>query len=441
MTRAHRRTEEPVEAGIESLSHEGRGVARPGGKTVFIDGALPGETVLFRYAKHRGSFDEGIAIEIRNPSPLRTEPVCRHYQICGGCSLQHLRPEEQVRHKEAVLFEQLLHIAGLEPRERLAPLSGPTVAYRRRARLGVRHVAAKGRVLVGFHERRSSRVADIDSCEVLHPDAVRLLAPVAALIGALAHPDTFPQVEVAIGDNGAAFILRHLRELPEADLARLREFEQVQHVRIFLQPGGEDSVHALSPGEGRPLSYRLPEQQIEIFFGPTDFTQVNFDLNRLMVGRVLALLDPRPEDHMLDLYCGLGNFSLPQARLAAYVTGVEGSGALVEGARMNAGRNQLTNLTFHCADLASESAPHPFFRQSYSKVTLDPPRAGAREILGRLDLSKTSRIAYISCNPATLARDAKLLTETRGFILSKAGVIDMFPHTSHTEALAVFEKV
>ena len=440
MARADRRPSEPIAAEIVSLSHEGRGIARPGGKTVFVDGALPGESVLFRHVRHHGKFDEGVVVEVRTPSPLRVEPVCRHYSICGGCSLQHLRPDEQVRHKESVLLEQLRAIAGIEPRERLAPIAGPTEGYRRRARLGVRHVAAKGRVLVGFHEKRSSRVADIDSCEVLHPGAVRLLAPLSALIGELDHPETFPQVEMAIGENAAAFVLRHLREFPERDLERLREFEQAQGVRIFLQPGGEDSVHALTPGEERPLSYSLPRHEVEMFFGPTDFTQVNFEVNRNLVGRVIELLAPGPADQVLDLYCGLGNFSLPQARLAAQVTGVEGSSALVAGARRNAAHNGIANVEFQCADLASGTAPHPFLARCWDKVSLDPPRAGAREVLRRLDLSKTSRIAYVSCNPATLARDAALLTGGRGFILDKAGVIDMFPHTSHGESLAIFER-
>ncbi|MBI2994317.1 MAG: 23S rRNA (uracil(1939)-C(5))-methyltransferase RlmD [Gammaproteobacteria bacterium] len=431
---------EPVAADVVSLSHEGRGIARPGGKTVFIDNALTGESILFRYFRHRASFDEGVAIEIRNPSPARAEPVCRHYSVCGGCSLQHLRPDEQVRHKESVLLEQLHAIAGIEPRESLPPISGPTEGYRRRARLGVRFVHARGRALVGFHEKRSSRVADIDSCEVLHPEAARLLAPLSTLIGTLDHPETFPQVELAIGENGSAFILRHLRELPERDLERLREFERTQGVRVFLQPGGDDSVHSLIPGADRPLSYRLPQHDVEIFFEPTDFTQVNFDVNRALVGRVIELLAPGSAEQVLDLYCGLGNFSLPLARRAAQVIGIEGSKPLVAGAQRNAAHNRIANVEFQCADLASESAPHAFLQRRYVKVSLDPPRAGALEILRRLDLSGTSRIAYVSCNPATLARDARLLTGAPGFILDKAGVIDMFPHTSHSETLAIFER-
>ncbi len=429
---------EPVEAFIDSLSHDGRGVARVEGKVVFVDGALPGERVMFRYTCRRRKNDEGRVTEILEPSPERVSPRCQWFERCGGCTLQHLDPEAQIRLKQQTLVEQLRRIGGVEAAGILPPLTGPRWGYRHKARLGVRYVKAKGRVLVGFREKHSGFIVDMDRCEVLHPSVGERIREIADLIHSLQARERIPQIEVAVGDDVAALVFRHLDPLTEGDRDALRRFGERSELHIYLQPAGPDSVSPLWPEESQ-LLYRLPDFDLEFRFLPTDFTQVNSELNRMMVSRAVSLLDPRPDELLLDLFCGIGNFTLPLARRAAEVIGVEGEPGLVQRAKENAARNGLDNVTFQVADL-TESADTGWEGRRFHKILLDPPRSGALEVLPRLAAFDAARILYVSCNPATLARDAGELVNRYGYRLISAGVMDMFPHTAHVESIAVFER-
>ncbi len=430
---------EPLSAAIESLSHEGRGVAHINGKTVFIDGALPGEEVRFLYTRRRGQFDEGRVVEVLEASAQRVEPRCPHYAVCGGCSLMHLDTGQQVLHKQAVLLEQLRHIGGLEPERVIPPLSASHWGYRRKARLGVKYVVGKEKVLVGFREKRSSFVADIDSCEVLHPFLGGAIGQLKELLRGLSIYHRIPQLEVAISDATAAIIIRHLDPLTDSDKSILAEYEKERPIRFYLQPAGLDSVHSLSDRDTGDLSYRLDNHDVTIEFSPTDFTQVNFDLNPLMVDQVISLLNLSAEDTVLDLFCGSGNFTLPMARYAKNVTGVEDSEELVNRAKKNAEKNRLFNTGFIACDLSKRDTNVEFAGGDYNKIMLDPPRGGAREIIEQLDLSRVEKLVYVSCNPATLARDAGILVKDGRLSLKAAGIMDMFPHTSHVESIALFE--
>ena len=440
MSRGHKtRPAEPLSATIESLSHEGRGIARINGKTVFIDGALPGEEARFLYTRKRGQFDEGRTVEVLQASPRRVEPRCPHYGICGGCSLMHLDGGEQLAHKQAVLLEQLQHIGGLEPERVLPPLSASPWGYRRKARLGVKYVAGKEKVLVGFREKHGSFIADIDSCEVLHPFLGRAIGELKELVRGLSVYRQVPQMEVAVSDTVAAVVIRHLAPLTGNDKSILADYETRRPVRFYLQPGGLDSVHSLSAENGRDLYYRLDRHDITMEFSPIDFTQVNFELNVMLVDRVIELLEPGAADQVLDLFCGLGNFTLPIARYANHVTGLEGSEELVCRARGNAENNGISNVDFSACNLSEPDAGSVISGYAYNKVLLDPPRSGAREIIEQLDLQRLEKLVYVSCNPATLARDAGILANQGGLSLKAAGVMDMFPHTSHVESIALFE--
>ena len=434
-----KRPAEPLSATIESLSHEGRGIARIDGKIVFTDGALPGEEVRFLYTRKRGQFDEGRTVEVLQASPHRVEPRCPHYGICGGCSLMHLDGGEQLAHKQAVLLEQLKHIGGLEPERTLPPLSASRWGYRRKARLGVKYVAGKEKVLVGFREKFSSFIADIDSCEVLHPFLGKAIGELKELVRGLSVYRQVPQLEVAVSDAVAAVVIRHLAPLTDNDRQILSDFEAQRPLRFYLQPGGPDSIHSLSDGDGQDLYYRLDRHDITIGFSPIDFTQVNFELNAILVDRVIELLEPGAADTVLDLFCGLGNFTLPVARYAKHVTGIEGSDGLVCRAQGNAENNGLSNAGFGVCNLAEPDAGSVIAGYTYNKVVLDPPRSGAREIIEQLDLERVEKLVYVSCNPATLARDAGILAQRGGLNLKAAGVVDMFPHTSHVESIALFE--
>lgn len=440
MSRPHKRhPADPVSAYVESLSHEGRGVARIDGKTVFIDGALPGEQVLFRYTRRRGQFDEGRAVEIVAASEVRVEPRCSYYGTCGGCSLMHMGPEEQITHKQAVLLEQLRHIGGLEPEQVLPPLTASHWGYRRKARLGVKYVAGKEKVLVGFREKNGRYIADMDSCQALHPFLGKDLGRLKELMRALSVYREIPQLEVAVSDTAAAVVIRHLAPLNGNDRRILAEYEETYPVRFYLQPAGLDSVHSLSGRQEQNLYYLLDKHGIRIEFSPVDFTQVNFDLNPLLVDRVISLLDPCAADTVLDLFCGLGNFTLPIARYANHATGVEGEKELVRRATDNALTNGLTNVNFSVCDLSGPDAGVQSAAWDYNKVLLDPPRSGAREIIEQLDLQRVAKLVYVSCNPATLSRDAGILVQQGKLSLKAAGVMDMFPHTSHVESIALFE--
>ncbi len=428
---------ESFEANIESLSPEGRGVAHVDGKVVFIDGALTGERVRYKRVRKRGRYDEGTIVEVVEASPQRVTPQCPHTDLCGGCALQHFDADAQILHKQQVLLDQLQHVAGLAPIELLAPLRGPVWGYRNKARLAVKYVAKKGGALVGFREKRKPYVADIQGCEVLHPAVGAKLLQLRALVNDLSGSNRIPQIEVAIGDQSVALVVRHLTALTDADLQALVDFSADEDVDIYLQPGGPETVEPL--GEVRRLSYDLSGHEIEIDFFPTDFTQVNPTLNRAMVDLVVELLSPGPDTKVLDLFCGLGNFTLPLAKRAGAVLGLEGSQVLVQRAAENAARNNISNAEFLCTDLSVPGGA--YMRTSYDLVLLDPPRTGAREILEAMSLASTHRVVYVSCNSSTFSRDAAILTEQHGFRLFRAGVIDMFPHTSHVESVALFERL
>ncbi|MGQ9832075.1 MAG: 23S rRNA (uracil(1939)-C(5))-methyltransferase RlmD [Thermochromatium sp.] len=430
----------PIEAEIQTLTHDGRGLTRLDGKTVFVDGALPGERVRLRYTRVCRRFDEAEVEAVLRASPDRIEPRCAHFGVCGGCALQHLTPEAQIRVKHASLVEVLARIGKVAPDRWLDPLTAEPWGYRRKARLGVRHVVKKGRTLVGFRERRSHLLADLRRCEVLHPQVGEHLERLAAAVSSLSIRDHVPQIEMAMGDGPCVLVFRVMQPLMPDDEVRLLELGRHTGLHLYLQDGGLDSIRPL-PGQEITLSYSLPNHDIEISFLPSDFTQVNLELNRRLVDQALALLVPEPEDRVLDLFCGLGNFTLPLARRAAEVVGVEGDAGLVERARANAVRNGVDNVRFHVADLQAElSASAIWTRQRFTLALIDPPRSGAWEVLDWLPRLGVERLVYVSCYPTTLARDADRLVNTLGYRLRAAGVMDMFPHTSHVESLALFER-
>ncbi len=437
--RRARPPEGEFDAVIDSVGHDGRGVARVDGKATFIHGALPGEQVKFRYLQRRRNHDEGQVVSVISASPDRVEPRCAHYGVCGGCSLQHLDSAAQVAAKQGVLLDNFRQIGRVAPDSILPPLvNDEPWGYRRKARLGVKNVTRKEKVLVGFRERGSSYVADLARCEVLHPRVGTLLPALSALIESLSINNRVPQIEMAMDDDRCVLILRLLEPLSGEDEQALNRFQQANDVVFYLQPGGPDSVVPLSAEVD--LRYALPDYDVTLSFLPGDFTQVNTEINRKMVARALDLLEPQPDDQVLDLFCGIGNFTLPIARSANAVVGVEGDAGLVERARANAERNGLHNATFYTADLYGELQAEPWMKQRFNKVLLDPPRSGALQVLPYLSDMGVQRIVYVSCYPGTLARDAGELVGKYGYRLVSAGVMDMFPHTAHVESIALFEK-
>lgn len=435
-------TERPFsQANILRLSHDGRGVGEVDGKKTFIFGGLPNEVVSFQYTSVRKRMDEGRAIEINMPSPFRTTPHCAHYGICGGCQLQHLAPDSQLAHKQAVMLEQLQHLGGVIPKEVLEPLTGPLWGYRRKARLGVRFVQKKNKLLIGFRERQANKLADLSECSILIPEFGRLLPDLQALIGGLAGFDVIPQIEISVGSgpDERGLVVRHLAPLNESDLEQLKSFARANQICIFLQPKGPESVHCLWPNpEKRFLSYSLKSYGLKFEFHPSDFTQVNHEMNEQMVAQALALLAPRSTDRILDLFCGIGNFSLPLAQQAGKVVGVEGHAEAVRRAQHNANLNQISNVAFYAQDL-TKPLDSVWASEQYDLVLLDPPRSGALEMMPHLVAWEPRKILYISCQPATMARDAAILVQN-GYKLAKVGIMDMFPHTAHVESLALFEK-
>lgn len=424
---------------VTDLDHEGRGVAHHEGKTAFIADALPGERVEWITQKRQRNFDEGRLRAVLTPSEHRVAPRCAHFGVCGGCVLQHLASAQQLEFKQSQLLQALERIGRVRPATVLAPLSAGRWGYRRRARLAARWVPQKKKTVVGFRERATSYIADLTRCEVLQPPFDGLIEPLSALITALSVRDRVPQIELAAGDSGAAMIIRVLSPLTPADEASIAEFAATRRITVLLQPGGYETI-AYFAGPRDPLTYTLPEFDVSFEFQPNDFVQVNAGLNRAMVSRALDLLAPDGEDRVLDLFCGLGNFSLPLARRSRHVTGVEGDAGLIARARHNAERQQLANVTFIAANLADQPEQGAWALQPYDKVLLDPPRTGAREVLPVVARSGASRVVYISCHPGSLARDAGILVEDHGYALQAAGVMDMFPHTAHVESVAVFEK-
>jgi 23S rRNA (uracil1939-C5)-methyltransferase len=442
MKRSRNRTYPEVIATINSLSHEGRGITSIQDKTTFIHGALPHEKVLCKITKYHRRFNEGKVLQVLEPAPQRIEPRCPHFGICGGCSMQHIDIDYQIQLKQQTLLEQLKHFGHVEPESLLPPLTGNPWGYRGKARLGVRYVIKKEKLLVGFRENSSNYLADIETCAVLHPTVGTRIQALSELIASLTLYDQMPQVEVAVGEKATALIFRHMAPLPENDIEKIRQFGEKYLFHIYLQPNPPELPHLLWPSNNvhERLSYTLPDYQLEMLFFPLDFTQVNSEINRLMIKQALQLLDLTSTDHVLDLFCGLGNFTLPIARFAEHVTGIEGSQEMVKRAEENAVHNNIQNTSFYAANLMAPIESTNWLQRKYDKILLDPPRTGAKEIIGFFPQLSPKKIVYVSCNPATLARDAKELVHTQGYQLKKAGVINMFPHTSHIEAIALFEK-
>lgn len=426
---------------ILSLDHEGHGVARIDGKVTFVDGALPGERAEIAVYRKHAKYNSANALVILKASAQRAEPRCPHFGRCGGCSMQHLEPSAQVAAKQRVLEENLARIGKVRPDVMLPALHGPAWDYRHRARLSVRRVDKKGGVLVGFHEKRSSYIADMDRCEVLTPEVSALIRPLRELVTGLSNADRIPQIEVAVGDAVTVLVFRLLEPWTDDDGARVRTFAEAHHVQIWEQKKGPDTARPFWPDIAPELSYRLPEFGLVMPFRPTEFTQVNAAMNRALVSRALRLLDPQPGERIADLFCGLGNFTLPIARRGADVLGIEGSAELVARARDNATRNGLSNASFE-ADNLFEMTPEKFAALGhFDKLLIDPPRSGAIEVAKSLpDAGTPQRIVYVSCDPATLARDAEVLVHVKGYRLLAAGVANMFPHTAHVESIALFER-
>lgn len=438
---ARRKPREPETAMIEAVTHDGRGIAAVEGKKVFVAGALEGEEVRFIRRKRRRKFDEAELLEVLEPSPQRVSARCAAFGRCGGCALQHIGIAEQREIKFGTLRDNLERIAKVVPEDWLEPLTGPEWHYRRRARLAVKDVPGKGRVLVGFRERHAPFITDMRRCEVVAKPVDNLIESLSEFIGQLSISARLPQVEVAVAENAVALVFRVLDPPSEADLALFREFGAKHEVRIWLQPGGLDSIALVWPELApEPLSYSLPEFDIEIAFEPVDFVQINADINRRMVSTAIDYLEPQADDRVLDLYCGIGNFSLPLGRKAGEVLGIEGEASLVQRAADNATRNGLDNVRFRCADLAAITGEESWLNEHWDRVLLDPARSGAAELIAHMRNIDPERIVYVSCHPGTLARDAGTLVNELGYRLRAAGIIDMFPHTAHVESVAVFSK-
>lgn len=436
---------------VESLDLEAQGVAhRSDGKVVFIEGALPTELVQVQVSRKKNNWEQGQMTALRRESAQRVRPGCPHFGLhagaCGGCKMQHLHAAAQVAVKQRVLEDNLWHLAKVKAERVLRPIEGPAWGYRDRARLSVRHVAKKGTVLIGFHERKSRYVADMSVCPVLPEKVSALLLPLRELIGEMDQRDRLPQIELAAGDGVTALVLRHLEPLSVADGTRLRAFAAAHEVQWWLQPKGPETVHLLDEG-GPELAYRLPEFGVKMPFKPTDFTQVNPHINRVLVQRALRLLAPQPHERVIDWFCGLGNFTLPLATLAGEVLGIEGSDTLVARARDNARVNGLAERTrFEARNLFEISPADLRSLVSAQRWLVDPPREGAfaltkalADLRGSDGWTPPQRIVYVSCNPATLARDAGLLVHQAGYRCTMAGVVNMFPHTAHVESMAVFD--
>ena len=440
----------PFEARITDLTHDGRGVAHrpsgePGqlGKAVFVTGALPGERVMAVQARRHRSFDEAQMVEVLEASPHRVEPRCRHYDICSGCSLQHLEGGQQILAKQHVLLENLQRIGHVTPERVLEPLVDQAWGYRRKGRFSVRRVEKKGRTLVGFRERDPRFVAEIEHCHTVIPQVGEKVGVLATLVDSLEARSQIPQIEFIAGEptadfSGVALTFRHLEPLSQGDRERLVAFGQEHGFAIFLQPGGVDSVHPLWP-QAPELAFGLPQWDLSFAFQPLDFIQVNAGLNGRMIERALDLLGAGAQDRVLDLFCGLGNFTLPLARSVREVVGVEGEAGLVARARANAERNGIANARFFAADLGKDLSGEAWMREGFDRLLLDPPRSGADFVLAELPLEQFKRIVYVSCHPASLARDAGFLVNEKGWKLRAAGVMDMFPHTGHVESIALFE--
>lgn len=428
----------PVELTIEKLSHDGRGIAHLDGKIQFVDGALIGETVKAIYTDTRSRFDELKTQKIIVASEDRVSPPCAHAKICGGCNLQHISSAAQIIFKQSVLQEQFKHFGNISTCTLLEPVTGPVFGYRRKARLGV-HLNKRKEVILGFREKSSGVISGIDECQVLDERIATKITALRELISTLTTRRSIPQIEVAVGDKDVALIFRHMVLIREDDTQKLVDFGVQHNVHIYLQPEGPASVHRIYPegGENR-LSYCLDEFSLEMKFHPSDFTQVNADINNQMISRAIEWLDLSSDDRVLDLFCGLGNFTLPLARKAGKVIGVEGDDSMVVRGRENAVFNKLNNIEFYGANLQADFTKNKWAKDGFDKIIIDPPRSGALDVVRYLPAFGAKKIVYVSCNPATLARDAGVLVE-HGYNMVKAGVMDMFPHTAHVESIALFE--
>jgi 23S rRNA (uracil1939-C5)-methyltransferase len=431
-----------TEAFIESIDHEGVGVAHVEGKVIFIDGGVTGERVTFTRRRSRGNFDLGTVTRVLRESSLRVDPRCRYFGTCGGCAMQHVQPFAQVAAKQRVLEDNLARLGKVMPEQILPPIIGPAWGYRTRARLSVHYVAKKGTVLVGFHERRSSFVADTLSCEVLPPAVSRLIPELRAMFTSMILRDRLPQIELAVGESVTILVLRNLEPIPEEDAAKLRTFADRHGIQWWLQPKGPDTAYPFYPREMPALDYRLPEFGLSIGFRPTEFTQVNAGVNRVLVKRAVGLLDPQPGERVGDLFCGLGNFTLALATRGAHVIGIESSTALIARAVENARANGLADrASFMAHDLYADAEGALRGLGKIDKLLIDPPRDGALEICKALpEDSAPERIVYVSCSPSTLSRDAGVLVNVKGYRLVSTGVVNMFPHTGHVESIALFRR-
>lgn len=428
-------------AQVLTLSHDGRGISKHQQRKMFIEGALPNEVVKYHIKKKHRHYFEAEVTEIITPSPDRVQPPCPHFEICGGCSLQHLSMDAQLQHKQHAFLEQLHHFGSVKPQTLLPPLSADTLGYRRKARLGVRFVTKKNKLMVGFREKQSRYLADLQQCLVLHPHIGTRLSLLAEVISSLSQYQHIPQVEVAMGDEQAALFFRHLQPLSHQDEAKLISFGETYQFDIYLQPNSPEPIRKLFPAASpHRLHYSIPEENLIYSFHPLDFTQVNLSMNRLMIQQALHHLDLSSEDIVLDLFSGIGNFTLPIAKRVQRVVGVEGSTDMVDRAYENAKLNQINHVEYYADNLMAPNPNAAWIKPAYSKILLDPPRAGAREILPLIQSFAAKTIVYISCNPATLARDAGDLVHQYGYTLMSAGIMNMFPHTAHTESLAVFKK-
>lgn len=441
--RAYRRLEGQLpETGlVHDMTIEGHGIADVGGRRVFVERAITGESVTYHRQRTKRNYDEAALLAVESPSPERVPPRCPHFGTCGGCSLQHLAPVAQPRLKQQALLDSLARIGRVQPAQVLDPVTGEGWGYRRRARLAARYVEGKARVLVGFSERDSSRIADMRRCETLHATLADLPGDLSDLLGALSLSRRIPQVEVIVGDDATALIFRVLDDPPATDRASLAAFGARHGMRVLLQRGGPDVLEYPDGTLARDdFCYELPGPDLRLSFGPTDFIQVNAEVNRKLVALALSLLAPDRSARVLDLYCGIGNFTLPLARAAGFALGVEGAAAMVARASANARLNDIANAAFRVADLGVSEGSAAFAGERFDAVLLDPPRVGAAAMCRPVAATGARRVLYVSCHPGTLARDAGTLVHELGFRLQAAGVLDMFPHTSHVESVALFER-
>jgi 23S rRNA (uracil1939-C5)-methyltransferase len=426
---------------IESLDQEGRGIAHAEGKVIFIEGALTGERVTYSSYRKKPSFELAKVDKVLKQSFMRVQPKCVHFDMCGGCSMQHLDARAQVAAKQRILEDNLERIGKVKPASIMPPIYGQTWGYRQRARLSVRHVIKKGKTLVGFHEKSSRYVADMQHCEILPPKIARLLPLLAQMNEGLSVRDDLPQIEVAVGEHVDALVLRIMKPLSADDEVTIKQFADTHQVQFWLQTKGPETVVPFYPLDAPALSYSLPEFGITMPFSPTDFTQVNSTLNRLMMSRAMRLLSPQKGERIADFFCGLGNFTLPIARSGAQVVGIEGSASLLQRAAQNAELNGLgANTQFSVMNLFEMNEETLAELGHFDKMLIDPPRDGAFELVKSLGADAPQRIVYVSCNPATLARDAEVLVHQKGYVLKAAGIMNMFPHTSHVESIALFER-